>query len=85
MKQQEVADLQIYICRNNGYVTKPIVDCDYFSNRLLSRNVFEKKYRVAFRLAPIQFTLTLNKIISDTMKSDRSNVALKINAVIPTA
>lgn len=65
MKQQEVADLQIYICsNNNGYVlvTKPIVDCDYLSNRLLSRNVFEKEYRVAFRLAPIQFPLTLNKI-----------------------
>lgn len=64
MKQQEVADLQIYICRNNAYVlvTKRIVDCDYLSNRLLSRNVSEKEYRVAFRLAPIQFPLTLNKI-----------------------
>lgn len=65
MKQQEVADLQIYICRNNGYVLvtkRRIVDCDYLSNRLLSRNVSEKEYRVAFRLAPIPFPLTLNKI-----------------------
>lgn len=64
MKQQEVADLQIYICRNNGYVlvTKRIVDCDYLSNRLLSRNVSGKEYRVAFRLAAIQFPLTFNKI-----------------------
>lgn len=65
MKQQEVADLQIYICRNNGYVLvtkRRIVDCDYLSNRLLSRNVSEKEYRVAFRFAPIPFPLTLNKI-----------------------